>query len=141
MTRRLADDDAAAIAAVFSAIERDVRVVLELGPSATPVTLLAAGGREVDPATETRSLAEAICALSERVTLDLVEHDEPGPWPQLTVGDGLVYRGMPVGYERTALVYAIVEAGLDTPSLTSASLERLATLAAPAEVRVYVTPT
>lgn len=141
MSAGIRDDDATAIRDVFAAIERDVHVVLELGPSATPVTLLAAGGREVDPAAETRSLAEAVCGLSERVTLEVVEHDDPGPWPQLTVGNGLIYRGMPLGYERTALVYAIVEAGLETPSLTSASLERLSTLTAPAEIRVYVTPT
>ena len=55
---------------------------LELGPAATPVTLLAAGGREIDIGAETRGLVEAVCALSDRVRLEVVEHEEPGPWPQ-----------------------------------------------------------
>ncbi len=103
-------------------------VVLELGPAATPVTLLAAGGREVDTGAETLRLVEAVCALGERVRLEVVEHEEPGPWPQLTIGAGLVYRGMPLGYELTALVYAIVEAGRLASTLGDDALERLGTL-------------
>jgi len=37
-----------AIRAVLDGLEREVDVKLELGPTATPVTLLAAGGREID---------------------------------------------------------------------------------------------
>lgn len=135
------EQDAAAIRAVLRELERDVDVLLELGPATTPVTLLAAGGREVDTGAETQRLAEAVCELSDRVRLQIVEHDDPGPWPQLTIGAGLVYRGMPLGYELTALVYAILEAGRASPSLSPASQERLATLTRPVELRVYVTPT
>lgn len=135
------EQDAEAIRSVLAELEREVAVVLELGPPATPVTLLAAGGREVDTAAETLRLVEAVCALGERVHLDVVEHDEPGPWPQLTIGDGLVYRGMPLGYELTALVYAIVEAGRLASTLGDDSRVRLATLTRPVELRVYVTPT
>ena len=137
----LAERDEATIRDVFVALERDVDVRLELGPAATPVTLLAAGGREVDTCEETRRLVEAVCGLSERVRLEVVEHDGPGPWPQTTMGDGLVYRGMPVGYELTALVYGIVEAGRLAPALDESSLALLAGIDRPIELRVYVTPT
>lgn len=137
----LGERDVEAIRDAFAAIERTVRVVGDLGPTATPVTLLAAGGREIDSAEETRAVLEAVCALSDRVTLEIVEHESPGPWPEVTIGDGLVYRGMPVGYELTTLVYAIVEAGLDEPSLAPESRARLGELDRLVEVRVYVTPT
>jgi alkyl hydroperoxide reductase subunit AhpF len=137
----LGEQDAEAIRSALADLERDVEVTLELGPASVPVTLLAAGGREVDTSAETQRLVEAVCELSDRVRLELVEHDAPGPWPQLTIGEGLVYRGMPLGYELTALVYAIIEAGRAAPSLSAESRERLATLTDPVEIRVYVTPT
>jgi hypothetical protein len=74
----LGERDAAAVRDVLGGMERDVEVTLELGPTATPVTLLAAGGREIDTGAETRRLVEAVCAESARVTLTLLEHDEPG---------------------------------------------------------------
>jgi alkyl hydroperoxide reductase subunit AhpF len=137
----LAERDEEAIRAVFGALERDVEVLLELGPAATPVTLLAAGGREVDPCEQTRVLVEAVCALSARVHLEVVEHERPGSWPQTTIGDGLVYRGMPVGYELGALVHGIAETGREGSALAAASLDLLAELDRDVELRVYVTPT
>jgi alkyl hydroperoxide reductase subunit AhpF len=130
-----------AVRSVFAALEQDVRVTLELGPTATPVTLLAAGGREIDTGAETQAVLEDVCALSERVTLELVEHDEPGPWPRTTIGPGLVYLGMPLGYELTTLVHGILEAGRTEPSLTRASRERLEALERDVEIDVFVTPT
>jgi hypothetical protein len=41
----LGDREQDAIRSVFEGLEREVDVTLELGPTATPVTLLAAGGR------------------------------------------------------------------------------------------------
>jgi len=76
-----------------------------------------------------------------RVTLELVEHDEPGPWPRTTIGPGLVYLGMPLGYELTTLVHGILEAGRTEPSLTQASRERLEALERDVEIDVFVTPT
>ncbi len=135
------EQDAEAIRSVLAELERDVDVVLELGPAALPVTLLAAGGREVDTGAETLRLVEAVCALGDRIRLEVVEHEEPGPWPQLTIGEGLVYRGMPLGYELTALVYAVAEAGRLDSSLGDEALARLSTLTRPVDLRVYVTPT
>jgi alkyl hydroperoxide reductase subunit AhpF len=139
--RALPARDREAIEELFADLEQDVPVLLELGPIATPVTLLAAGGREVDTGGETRTLVEEVASLSERITLEVVEHEHPGPWPQLTIGDGLLYRGMPVGYELAALVHAIVEAGRIESTLSRAAQERLGTLERDVLLEVYVTPT
>ncbi len=126
---------------VLEGLERDVEVGLELGPTATPVTLLAAGGRELDSNGLTRDLVEAVCALSERVSLTVVEHDDPGPWPRTTIGGALEYLGMPAGYELTTLVHGILEAGRAKPSLTEATLAKLDALEDDVTIDVYVTPT
>jgi len=137
----LSEHESDAVQSVLSSLERDVAVTLELGPTATPVTLLAAGGREIDTAAETRAVVEDVCSLSEQVTLEVVERDEPGPWPRTTIGPGLRYLGMPLGYELTTLVHGIVEAGRTAPSLSAASRERLETLDRDLAVDVFVTPT
>ena len=51
-----------------------------------------------------------------------------------------VPRACPAGYELTTLVHAIVEAGRVEPSLSAASLERLAALERDVAIDVYVTP-
>lgn len=130
-----------AVESVLSSLERDVLVTLELGPTAAPVTLLALGGRELDTGAQTRAVLEDVCSLSERVTLEVVEHEQPGPWPRTTIGPGLRYLGMPLGYELTTLVHGIVEAGRREPSLTEASRERLDALERDVAIDVYVTPT
>jgi alkyl hydroperoxide reductase subunit AhpF len=130
-----------AVESVLSGLEQDVAVTLELGPTAAPVTLLALGGRELDPGAQTRAVLEDVCSLSERVRLEVVERDEPGPWPRTTIGPGLRYLGMPLGYELTTLVHGLVEAGRREPSLTATSRERLEALEREVEIDVYVTPT
>jgi alkyl hydroperoxide reductase subunit AhpF len=137
----LGDREQSAIRGVLAGLEQDVEVTLELGPTATPVTLLAAGGREIDSNGVTRDLVEAVCDLSDRVSLAVVEHDEPGPWPRTTVGAGLEYLGMPAGYELTTIVHAIAEAGRTASTLTEATLERLASLERDVAIDVFVTPT
>jgi len=137
----LGDREQDAIRSVFEGLEREVDVTLELGPTATPVTLLAAGGREIDSNAMTRDLVEAVAELSDRVSLTIVEHDEPGPWPRTTIGDGLEYLGMPAGYELTTLVHGILEAGRAASALSGETLERLAALEDDVAIDVYVTPT
>jgi alkyl hydroperoxide reductase subunit AhpF len=137
----LGEREQEAVRSVLARLEHDVEVTLELGPTATPVTLLAAGGREIDSSGVTRDLVEAVCDLSDRVSLAVVEHDEPGPWPRTTIGPGLRYLGMPLGYELTTLVHGILEAGRAEPALSAASRERLATLERDVTVDVFVTPT
>jgi alkyl hydroperoxide reductase subunit AhpF len=140
-TQGLGEREQGAIRSVFEGLDRDVEVRLELGPTATPVTLLAAGGREIDSNAVTRDLVEAVAALSDRVSLSVVEHDEPGSWPRTTIGDGLEYLGMPAGYELTTLVHGILEAGRAAPALSGQTLERLAALEDDVAIDVYVTPT
>lgn len=137
----LGEREQEAVRSVLGSLERDVEVVLDLGPTATPVTLLAAGGRELDSGAITHDVVAAVCAESERVRLTVVEHDEPGPWPRTTIGPGLVYRGMPVGYELTTLVHALAEAGKVAPSLSAPTLERLVELERDVAIDVFVTPT
>jgi alkyl hydroperoxide reductase subunit AhpF len=137
----LGERESEAVRSVLAPLEQDVAVMLELGPTAAPVTLLAVGGREIDTSAQTRSVVEDVCSLSEQVTLDVVEHDEPGPWPRTTIGPGLRYLGMPLGYELTTLVHGIVEAGRLEPSLTGASRERLDALDRDVAIDVFVTPT
>ena len=137
----LGERDAAAVREVLAALERDVEVMLELGPSATPVTLVVAGGRDIDTGAETQRVVEAVCAESDRVTLVVVEHDDPGPWPRTTIGPGLEYLGMPLGYELTSLVHGILEAGRVESSLSQSSLERLTGLERDLTIDVFVTPT
>jgi alkyl hydroperoxide reductase subunit AhpF len=137
----LGEREREAVESVLALLEQDVAVSLELGPTATPVTLLAAGGREIDTGAQTLAVLQDVCSLSDRVTLDVVEHDEPGPWPRTTIGPGLRYLGMPLGYELTTLVHGILEAGRTEPSLTEASRERLASLDRDVAIDVYVTPT
>jgi alkyl hydroperoxide reductase subunit AhpF len=137
----LGEQEQDAVRSVLATLEQDVRVTLELGPTATPVTVLAAGGRELDTGAETQAVLEDVCSLSERVALEIVEHDEPGPWPRTTIGPGLVYLGMPLGYELTTLVHGILEAGRSEPSLTPASRDRLDALEHDVEIDVFVTPT
>ena len=130
-----------AVRSVLAALESEIDVKLELGPTTTPVTLLAAGGREIDSNALAREIVEAVCALSDRVWLTVVEHDEPGPWPRTTIGAGLEYLGMPAGYELTTLVHGILEAGRAESSLTEASLARLEALEDDVTLDVFVTPT
>ena len=137
----LGERECEAVQSVLASLEQDVAVTLELGPTAVPITLLAAGGHEIDTGAQTLAVLEDVCSLSSRVTLDVVEHDEPGPWPRTTIGPGLRYLGMPLGYELTTLVHGILEAGRTEPSLSEASRERLSGLDRDVAIDVYVTPT
>jgi alkyl hydroperoxide reductase subunit AhpF len=136
----LGEHERAAIREVFAALERDVPILLELGPEEAPVTVLA-GGREIDFGDETTLLLEQLAELSERIDLTVTETEDPGRWPKTTVSDRLVYHGLPWGYELTTIVGAIAEAGRTASSLSPASLEKLASLEQDVALEVYVTPT
>ena len=136
----LGEHERAAIREVFAGLERDVSLLLELGPEEAPVTVLA-GGREIDFGEETRKLLEQLAGLSDRLALDVQETDTPGQWPKTTVADALVYHGLPWGYELTTLVGAIAEAGRATTSLARGSVVALAALERDVALEVYVTPT
>ena len=136
----LGEHERTAIREVFAALERDVPILLELGPEEAPVTVLA-GGREIDFGDETRVLLEQLAALSDRIDLTVDELETPGRWPKTTVGRSLAYHGLPWGYELTTMVGAIAEAGRAASSLSPASLEALAALEHDVSLEVFVTPT
>jgi alkyl hydroperoxide reductase subunit AhpF len=137
----LGDRERTALEEVFAGLQHDVPVRLELGPVETPVALLAAGGRELDACAETRTLVEEVAGLSPRIHLEVVERDEPGLYPALTLGEGLVYLGLPWGYELATLVHGIAAAGGGAAPLKERSLDRLAGLEHDVAIDVYVTPT
>ena len=136
----LGERELEAVRGAFAGIERDVELVLELGPSAEAVTVLT-GRRELEPAEEARRLVEQVAGLSERIRLEVREREEPGRYPALALGGGLVFHGLPWGYELSSLVYGIVDAGREASPLAEASLEALARLERPVAVEVWVTPT
>ncbi len=136
---RLGETQLEAVRELLAGLERDVPIQLVLGPEA-PMTVIVAG-REIDFGAEARTLLEQVTALSGRVTLTVEETTERGRWPEITVGAGLRYHGLPWGYELSAVVGAIVEAGRAASTLSPDSLAALARLPRPVEIEVYVTPT
>ena len=118
----LGEHEQEAVRGILDGLERDVELLLELGPEEVPVTVVA-GGREIDFGVETKMLLEQVASLSDRVELTVTETSERGRWPKTTVGGELVYHGLPWGYELTTLVGAIAEAGRAESSL-SAELTR-----------------
>ncbi len=136
----LAEEQRQAIRSAFAGLTRTVPVRLVLGPGEAPLTVIAAG-HEIDFGAEARALLEQLAQLSDLVTLSVEETSERGRWPEITVGDGLRYHGLPWGYELATVVGAVVEAGRAESSLSADSLAALATLQRPVELEVYVTPT
>ena len=140
MTPLLGEREREAVRELFAGIEHDVELVLELGPSSEAVTVIG-GRRELEPGEETARLVRELVELSDRVRVRVVEHDEPGRYPTLAIGDGLRYHGLPWGYELSSLVYGIAEAGRTERELASATREALARLERDVALEVYVTPT
>ena len=136
----LGEHEREAIRGIFDGLERDVSLLLELGPEESPVTVIA-GNREIDFGAETHALLEQLANLSDRITLTVTEVDEKGAWPSTTVADRVVYRGLPWGFELTTIVGAIAEAGRSTSSLSDASRAALAAIEHDVALDVYVTPT
>jgi alkyl hydroperoxide reductase subunit AhpF len=136
----LGEPEAAAVRELFAGLERDVNLLLELGPSSESVTVLS-GRRELDPGAEIQLLLAALAELSDRVRLDVLERDQPDRYPAVTIGEGLRYHGLPWGYELSSLVYGVAEAGRRQPSLSEPTLAELTELERDLAIEVYVTPT
>jgi alkyl hydroperoxide reductase subunit AhpF len=136
----LGEPERAAIRELLGGLEREVSLLLELGPEETPVSVLV-GGRELDFGAETRSLLEQVASLSDKLTLTVVEAEERGPWPRTTIAGRLVYHGLPWGYELATLVHGIAEAGREEISLSPASRSAVAALEHDVALEVFVTPT
>ena len=136
----LGEPERRAIRELLAGLEREVPVLLELGPEEAPVSVLL-GGRELDFGAETRSLLEQVASLSDAVRLTVADVEERGPWPRTTIAGRLVYQGLPWGYELATLVHGIAEAGRDEIALSEASLATLADLEHDIALEVFVTPT
>jgi alkyl hydroperoxide reductase subunit AhpF len=140
MSALLGEREREAVRELFAGIEQDVELALELGPSSEAVTVIG-GRRELEPGEQTTRLVQELVELSDRLRVRVVEHDEPGRYPTLAIGDGLRYHGLPWGYELSSLVYGIADAGRTERELAEATREALGRLERDVELEVYVTPT
>jgi glutaredoxin-like protein len=129
---------------LFAKLEREVELVLVLGPEETPLP----GARDIDFAGESRKLVEGLAELGELVSARVTEKPELGVerYPAIAVladGDdtGIRYYGLPWGYELSSLVGAVIEAGRPESSLHDSSLALLEGLDRDVAIEVFVTPT
>jgi alkyl hydroperoxide reductase subunit AhpF len=128
---------------LLDALERPVELVVAHGPEETPLP----GARDIDFGAEADRIVEGLASLSERLSWRS-EVEPPGIrlYPAVRVlpeGEdrGVVYYGLPWGYELASLVGAVLEAGRRESSLSPESLERLAGLEHDLALDVFVTPT
>jgi alkyl hydroperoxide reductase subunit AhpF len=127
----------------FAALERPVELLVALGPEETPL----AGAGDVDFGAEMVRVCEGLAELGEGVTCRVEQEPEGFPrFPAVSIRPegrdvGVRYDGLPWGYELGSLVGAIVEAGLDEPSLRAESLAALEELDRELALEVFVTPT
>jgi alkyl hydroperoxide reductase subunit AhpF len=136
-------DEEPRVRELLDAMERDVELLVALGPEETPLP----GARDVDFGAETVRICEGVAELSERVTCRV--EDKPAGFDRypavalLPEGEdvGLRYYGLPWGYELGSLLGGVLEAGRRESSLSAESLERLATLERDLTIDVFVTPT
>jgi alkyl hydroperoxide reductase subunit AhpF len=136
-------EEEATVRELFDALERPVELVVAHGPEETPLP----GARDIDFGAEADRIVEGLASLSEKVSWRS-EVEPPGSrlFPAVTVlpegeGKGVVYYGLPWGYELASLIGAVREAGRRTSSLSADSLERLAVLDRDLAIDVFVTPT
>lgn len=105
---------------------------------------------------ETRELAEEIGALSDRVTVDVLDflqsEGEAKKWkvdkiPAIVVlgeGDrdyGLRFYGIPAGYEFVSLLESMEMVARGTSGLSDETREKLKSIDKPLDLQVFVTPT
>jgi alkyl hydroperoxide reductase subunit AhpF len=128
---------------LFDALERPVELLVAHGPEAAPLP----GARDIDFGAEAERVVESLASLSENVSWrSEVEPAGVSLFPAVRVlpegeDTGVVYHGLPWGYELASLIGAVREAGRRTSSLSAESLERLAALDRDLAIDVFVTPT
>jgi len=136
-------EDESKVRELFDELERPVELVVAHGPEETPLP----GARDIDFGAEAERIVESLAALSENISHRSEDHPSGiRMFPAITVlpaGEdrGVVYYGLPWGYELASLVGAIREAGRRGSSLTADSLERLEALDRDVVIDVFVTPT
>ena len=137
-------DEEARVRELLAAMERDVELVLVLGPEEEPLP----GAREIDFSGQARQLLDELGALSGRLAVRAVDAPAYGAerFPAICVlpdGEdvGIRYYGLPWGYELSSLVGACREAGRAETALSAESLAALERLQRPVSLEVFVTPT
>src|SRR5436190_10319749 len=136
-------EDESKVRELFDELERPVELVVAHGPEETPLP----GARDIDFGAEAERIVESLAAISENISYRSEDHPSGiRMFPAITVlpaGEdrGVVYYGLPWGYELASLVGAIREAGRRGSSLAADSLERLEALDRDVVIDVFVTPT
>jgi hypothetical protein len=158
-------DEEQAVRELFDRLERDVELVLVLGPEQTPLP----GARDIDFGAEARAVLDGLAGLGERVTVRVVRAEDSAtrgnlPVPQdplhrsasltspfrgfpaiCVLADGedtrIRYYGLPWGYEVASIVGAVLEAGRAESSLAPETVARLGSLERDVALEVFVTPT
>ncbi len=147
----LSSPDRAEIRKMFQGLERDVKLVC-FTERESPIVI---PGRGCASCKETQVLLEEVVALSERLSLDVHEHDptaEPAGEYRIDKIPAIVieaegvqgrvrYFGMPSGYEFSVLVGAIIDAGGLSTGLAEETLGLLEEISEDAHIQVFVTPT
>jgi glutaredoxin-like protein len=99
---------------------------------------------------DTRSLLRQVADLSDQITLDVGDDALPGEMvPRLEIRPqgmestrkGIVYFGIPSGYEFSSLIQDILMIGEGDSRLSAAARQALAQIARPVRIQVFVTPT
>jgi alkyl hydroperoxide reductase subunit AhpF len=132
------------------------RVQQMLGGMTGPVRLLFfTQSLSCDSCSQTRQILDELTPLSDKLTIEERNFvlDKQGvaefgiervPALAVLAGDrdtGVRFYGAPAGYEFSALIDAIVAASTGQSGLSEASRTRLAEVAAPVRIQVFVTPT
>ena len=127
-----------------------------LGGMGDPVRLVSfTQSLNCDSCAPAKQILDALVPLGEKLSLDernfILEKDATSrfgvdrvPAIALVAGDrdtGIRFYGAPAGYEFSALIDAIVAASTGQSGLSDASREKLAGVAAPVRIKVFVTPT
>lgn len=119
----------------------------------------------VEHARETREMLEELCALSEKLSLEIynlqIDREKAAAWkveraPSTAVAGrkeskegkdegekdfGIRFYGFPLGYEFSSLVEAILSVSKGDSGLGATSKEALKKVTAPLHLEVFVTPT
>lgn len=138
---------------ITDAVRRQAQMLL--GNLANPVRLVVfTQEMECEHCRENRQLAEEVAALSDRLSLEvynfLLDKEKVGEFkpervPALIVAGekdyGIRFYGVPAGFEFTTLLNAIHLVGRGDSGLLPQTRERLAALAEPLDISVFVTLT
>jgi len=133
-----------------------IRVKQMLGAMVNPVRLVFfTQSLSCDTCVPTRQILDELVTHSDKLSIDernfILDRDAAGtfgvdrvPAVAVVAGErdtGIRFLGVPAGYEFSTLIDAIVAASTGQSGLSEASRARLAEVALPVRIQVFVTPT